>query len=103
MKTQALNVGDIPLKNAMILWNLLPPLGDGKVKVVWHMKEDDEGFQKSWGACCAGWTEGGRERTELLLLQLLWEIAVDDELDVKEIHNAMRVIPEYRDMMIRDT
>ncbi len=93
-------MSEIPLEDAMILWNSAPPKGDGRIKVVWHMREDDSGFSKSSGACFASWMEGTREDREHYLLHTIWDIAVNFGIPVTRIHEAMLVIPEYRDMIV---
>ncbi len=91
---------DIPLEHAMILWNSVPPKGDGRIKIVWHMKEDDNDFSKSSGACFASWMEGTRNDREHFLLHTLWDIAVNHGIPVSDIHEAAMVIPEYRETMV---
>lgn len=90
---------DIPLEHALILWN---PGYSGKIAVVRHMLQDAPELARSTGACWASWQEGdGNYRRYKLLLEL-WHIVVRDGLNPGIVHNAMQVIPEYREMFDGD-
>jgi len=92
-------ITDIPLKNAMLLWN---PGSSGEIKVVRHLVEDDSDFRCSTGACWAAWQDGDDDYRRHKLLIEVWHIVVRDGLKPISVHAALQVIPEYREMFDGD-
>lgn len=96
---------DIPLANALLLWNAgwkgeqpafaVRPLG--------HRDYDRYDFQV--GACFREWQEKARTDPTGLKLQAMidiWHITAFYSVPAKMVHEAMLVVPEYRDMLADD-
>jgi hypothetical protein len=96
---------DIPLANALLLWNagwkgktpafIVRPLG--------HQDYDHYDFQV--GACFREWQEKAATDPAGLRLQAMidiWHIAAFYEVPVSMIAEGMLVVPEYRDMLADD-
>lgn len=95
--------GDIPLKSAMIAWNdLREDRGTpGQVMVIpWpdtkaacdHLK-----LTMTCGAAMTEWRNWSKERRLLQLFIEAWYIVCGDGVEPKAMHDALMVIPEYRD------
>jgi hypothetical protein len=97
---------DIPLEHAMIAWNpkraerLGEPMNDGAIQIVLHPDRDRVGkaLMNTSGACDAGWDNLSTDQRLDELLKEGYEIAVRDGVNIKDIHRAFRVIPEYREL-----
>lgn len=97
---------DVPLKRAMLLWNPKSdePTEDGRMEVVEHPEKDSRTrtLTRSIGACCAEWAQlNTMERLVKLYIET-WHIACRDGVEPKTIHEALMVIPEYRDTLSGD-
>ena len=109
------NFGDIPLASAMIAWNelnnCLEEYGEkpGDIAVIpWPDRSrwcDRLKLQNTMGAC-SGWHPDGfqikKPSKKEMLLQLYieaWHIICRDMLNPKDVHEALMVIPEYRDTL----
>ena len=98
-------MSDIPLSQALLLWN---PGFRGEtpafaVRPVGH--DDYDRFRMSSGACYRVWHELAKEGPRQLLnkaLIELWHIAAFYEVPIKLIHEAMLVVPEYRNLLADD-
>lgn len=96
---------DIPLSNALLLWN--SGLNGGTpafaVRPLGHPDYDRYSCQN--GACMAKWRRFA-EKPEPALLALamveLWHVATFYLVPVEMIHKAMLVVPEYRNMLAED-
>lgn len=96
---------DIPLANALLLWNagwkdkepafIVRPLGH----------RDYDRYQFQVGACFRKWQETAETNPEGLRLQAMidiWHITAFYDVPVKMVHEGMLVVPEYRDMLADD-
>lgn len=94
---------DVPLKHAMLLWNRKDdrPYGDGRMEVIEHPEKDTRTWTLtcSTGACCAEWTQLNTEERLAKLYVEAWHIACRDGVALKTIHEALMVIPEYRETL----
>lgn len=92
----------IPIEKAMILWNSKSE--GGGIKVVEHPETNREfrHLHKSGGACYSYWRKMTTEQLKNRLMVEAWDIAVRDGLDPREIHDALMVVPEYREMLSGD-
>ena len=92
---------EIPIEKAMILWNTKSE--GGQIKVVDHPgRGRDRQLLSSGGACYAYWREMTTEQRKAQLMVEAWHIVVRDGLDPMDVHRALMVVPEYRDMMSGD-
>lgn len=95
--------GDVPLKHAMISWNHRGKTGDGRIEVIphpdshgWHRRLN---YMNSTGACWCDWGKW-KKRDRLLKLYIeAWHIIARDGVDPEKVHQALMVIPEYRDTL----
>ncbi len=96
---------DIPLANALLLWNdgwkdhepafVVRPLG--------HRDYDRYRFQV--GACFAKWQDMAVSNPEGLRLQAMvdiWHITAFYDVPVNLVHEGMLVVPEYRELLADD-
>jgi DNA-binding XRE family transcriptional regulator len=86
---------DVPLSDAMILWDE-EPQGGRRIVVVVRGDDDDPAFSSSYGACNDEWTAADGVGRLLRLLAKFVELTVQEGLKPKEVHQAFSVIPEYR-------
>jgi hypothetical protein len=107
-------LGDVPLRHAMIAWNVgkkawnsSGEFGDGRVFVIPHPDkyrlDDRLGLRRTTGAC---WVEEWKnasptERLARLMVEA-WHIVCRDGVSLKDMHEALLVIPEYRDTLSGD-
>jgi len=84
---------DIPLSEAMIAWNT-----GGQIRVLRHPIEEDDSLTKTTGACWHNWNRGDLNERLCRLMREVWIIAVQG-VPAKDIHRALWVIPEYRDLV----
>lgn len=104
--------GDIPLREAQVIWQyegrnaLAPP-----VVVMGHPDEsgrdrwgnpDDKDYLSSWGACSADFNEASDEERMLMLFKQFHWMVLTREVGLQAVHEAFLVIPEYRAQMPRD-
>lgn len=97
--------GDVPLQNAMIIWNGTRdceenyPLG---VAVVPHPERRESEKWNLLNSCCASFCEWKTWTTSQQLLQLYveaWHIVCRDGITPEMMHNALMVVPEYRETL----
>lgn len=92
-------MADIPLNDAMLCWTL----GEG-VEVVLH--PDEVGASGKWrssvGACFMNWREKPEQGQRLQLMIDAWHVAAFYDVPAEQVHEALLVIPEYRDMLADD-
>ncbi|WP_189675012.1 hypothetical protein [Sphingomonas glacialis] len=90
---------DIELENAMLVWTR----GE-KVAVVRHpdTKGLSDEYQSSVGACFAHWRKKDTNGRRLQMMIDAWHVAAFYEIPAEQIHEALIVIPEYRDMLASD-
>ena len=90
---------DIPLSEAMLCWST-----GGPARIVEHPDERglSDDYEKTAGACYAYWRGQSRERMQLQLLVDAWHAAAFNGVPVRELHQALLVIPEYRSMLADD-
>lgn len=90
---------DIPLSDAMLVWTR----GE-RVAVVRHPDYDgaSDDFQSSVGACFSNWRAKDERSRRLQLMIDAWHIAAFYEIAASQVHDALLVIPEYRDMLADD-
>ena len=90
---------DIPLNDAMLCWNR------GKdMKVVLHpdSRGESDPYQSSVGACYANWREKDARGQKLQLVIDAWHVVAFYDVSPQLVHEALLVIPEYRDMLADD-
>ncbi len=85
---------DVPLSDAMILWDEEPQ--NGRRIVVVGRGKDDQAFSSSYGACNEEWTAADDVGRLLRLLAKFAELTTQEGLSPREVHQAFSVIPEYR-------
>lgn len=95
--------GDIPLKKAMLAWNPNNKYAFGEPGKVMVIPHPDKGYCDHFklvctvGACMGGWDKITRtERLAHLFIEA-WFIVCRDNVSPKAMHDALMVIPEYRD------
>ncbi len=90
---------DIPINDAMLCWTR----GEG-VKVVLHpdTRGESDAYRSSVGACFGDWRKKDRTGQRLQLMIDAWHIAAFYEIPAERVHQALLVIPEYRDMLADD-
>ncbi len=106
MNVPSHSFGDIPLKHAMIAWNCARS-GDPRIAVIPHPDMD------SWtdylkltcttGACWTVWEKWTKaQRLQKLFIEI-WHIHCRDGVAPEAIHEALLVIPEYRETLSGET
>lgn len=90
---------DIPLKHAMLCWT-----PGGGVKVVRHPDYDghSNAYQCSVGACFHYWDTLDRQGQLLQLMIDAWHVVAFNGVPAAFVDEALRVIPEYLDMLADD-
>jgi hypothetical protein len=97
---------DIPLKIAMLAWNDAHYgycNGENKGKVIVIPHPDERGLcnhlkvSMTTGACNAGWREWTNTERLCQLFIEAWFIVCRDGVSPRDMHDALMVIPEYRD------
>jgi len=97
--------GDVPLYDAMITWNGLADVSATYklgIAIVPHPEPD---FCRHWklsnsaGACYTYWRELSTPRRLLQLYTEAWHIVGRDLVPMEMVHDALLVIPEYRDTL----
>lgn len=91
--------GDIALANAMIIWD---ESASPRIRVVWHPDQDDLDYSSSMGACEQGWQDGGTPGQLLRLLSYVPYWTILEGIEPREVHDALWVIPEYRNAVAYD-
>ena len=92
----------IPLKTAMITWRPAYQ-GEPDCEVVNHpLTHYYKWLPFSHGACYSDWRKMTATNRKLMLMIEAWHITCRDGVPLETIHNAMMVIPEYRDMLSED-
>lgn len=99
-------MADIPLANALLLWNS-PIAGDKSpaFAVRPHGHDDYYVYDYQNGACFARWQELAQQDHPALLAKALvelWHIAAFYKVPIEMINEAMLVVPEYRAMLADD-
>lgn len=93
---------DIPIAEALSLWNSGTD-GDEPAFAVRPLGHDDYyRYQCQNGACLRSWRDLDTLGQKLQLMIEAWHIAVFYLVPAKDIHEALLVIPEYRDMLADD-
>ena len=102
--------GDIPLKHAMIAWNRADSypryFQPGKIMVIPH--PDKQGLcnhlrlQMTTGACWTAWSKWTKQQRLLQLYIEAWHIVSRDGVNQRDAHDALMVIPEFRDTLSED-
>ena len=101
--------GDVPLRKAMVAWNSVWDDHAGEpckvVVIPWPDKDrwcNHLGLANTVGACSADpkWSD---TETMLNLMVEVWHIACRDRVPLENIHNALMVIPEYRETLSGET
>lgn len=98
-------MADIPLAQALLLWNS----GFSGAKPAFAVRplghDDYWVYDGQNGACEARWQKFASESPEKLLLLAmveLWHIAAFYKVPVEMIHKEMLVVPEYRKILADD-
>lgn len=82
----------------MICWNPIHySVHPGEVMVVFHREENHlaDHLNCSVGACFSEWGEMSEQNRLLKLMSEVWHIACRDGVPLKNLHEALTVIPEY--------
>jgi hypothetical protein len=102
--------GDVPIKLAMIAWTPMSSrIGiPGRIVVIPHLNDDKDWFRHlgltdSTGACCHYWSKATKQQRILQIYIEAWHIVCRDWLDPKDVHEALTVIPEYRETLSGDS
>ena len=88
--------GDVPLADAMIIWDNDDPALHPRIKVLFHGNGDDQRYSSSFGACNSDWIHADTIGRLLRLFSRFPEWTMLEGLSPKEVHDALWVIPEYR-------
>lgn len=90
---------DIPINDAMLCWTR----GDS-VKVVLHPDKRGESgaYRSSVGACFTDWRKKDLRGQKLQLMIDAWHVTAFSDIPSERVHEALLVIPEYRDMLADD-
>lgn len=91
---------DIPLLNAMLCWTS----GEG-VEVVRHPDRigRSDAYRSSVGACFVqDWPKKDDKGRRLQLMIDAWHVSAFYDIPAEQVHEALLVIPEYRDMLADD-
>lgn len=91
--------GDVPLIDAMIIWDHPGEQLDPPVKVVACGSQDDDRYSCSRGACDGDWKIGGAMFRLARLFSLVQQMTLQDGIAPRAVHDALIVIPEYRSIM----
>lgn len=99
-------MADIPMKDALLLWNT--PLCENHepafaVRPLGH--PDYNRYDMQNGACFLSWREVAERPKPALLCQMmveLWHIVAFYRVPIEMVHEAMLVVPEYRNMLADD-
>lgn len=88
---------DIALADNMLIWDRSPPDPERPaLKVVERGGRDDRSYTCSWGCCNAEFdTADDADKLRMLLAKSI-SIVIIDRVQPKAIHEALLVIPEYR-------
>lgn len=86
---------DVPLEEAMILWDCDTP-GKPPVIVVSHPEGNDDDYSSSAGSCSIDWQTADNIGRLLRLFGCFTMLTVQDGYDPMDVHKAFSVIPEYR-------
>jgi len=91
--------GDIPLRDAMIVWDeeMSPPM-----LVVDNTGSGGEDYISSYGACNSDWRLADTVGQLLRLLSRIPEWTLIDNISPRDVHDALWVIPEYRNAVAYD-
>lgn len=87
---------DVPLSNAMILWDHEGLADKPPILVVGDPSDNDVEYSSSTGACNSDWLEADDIGRLLRLFAIFIQITVEDGIAPKDVHEAFSVIPEYR-------
>lgn len=101
---------DIPLKDAMLCFNSVHTREHNEkwAKIIRHPARynghdwEDEPYSITVGACFSYWGKRDDIGRKIQLLIEAWHAAVFHGVPVKELHEAMLIVPEYRSMLAED-
>lgn len=94
-------MNDIPLRQALLLWNRTGRAPHFAVRPLGH--PDYDKFDHKVGACFRSWQEQEDEtKLRLQLLVEVWHAAAFYGIPVEAIKAELLCIPEYRDMLADD-
>lgn len=90
---------DIPLSEAMLAWSR-----GGPVAVIPHPDERglSDRYEMTAGACWSHWRRSDEKTLKLKLMVEVWHLAAFYDVPPADLHKALLVIPEYRDMLADD-
>lgn len=93
---------DVPLANAMLLWN--SGLNGGTPACVVRPLGHDDYYKygSSVGACFTDFRKLDARGQKLQIMIDAWHVAAFYAVPVEVVHQAMLVIPEYRSMLADD-
>lgn len=94
-REEELQPGDVPLADAMIVWEHDNSDVRPRIKVV-GPGQDDRRYAASYGACNADWKYADAVGQLLRLLSRIPEWTLLEGIPPREVHDALWVIPEYR-------
>jgi DNA-binding XRE family transcriptional regulator len=87
---------DVPLADAMIIWNHEVSETRPAIKVLFNGRGDDRRYTASYGACNSDWARADTVGQLLRLFSRIPEWTIIDGIPPREVHEALWVIPEYR-------
>ena len=93
---------DIPIAEAILLWNSGLSGGTPAFAVRPLGHEDYYKYDSQVGACFTSWRAKDVNGQKLQLMIDAWHIVAFDEVPVQMVRGGLLAIPEYRDMLARD-
>lgn len=91
-------MNDIALSDAQLIWDYTGTEKRSEpLKVVDRARDDDPDYIASWGACDSNFNAAGDERRLGMLYEQFHRLVLIYEMDPQTVHEALLVIPEYRD------
>lgn len=104
--------GDIPLREAQIIWDyhgnepdapLVQVMGhpDDRGRDRWG-RRDNADYRSSWGACMTEFVDASEDERLLMLFKQFHWMVMSKEVPPKAVHEAFLVIPEYRAALTMD-
>lgn len=95
---------DIAIREAMLCWNRGTHGQQPGCIVVRHpdRRGASDDYSSSVGACFADWRKMDTRGQKLQLLIEAWHVAAFHAVPIEMVHQALLVVPEYRDMLASD-
>lgn len=95
-------MADIPLSDALLLWNFRDDEAEPKFAVRPLGHPDYDEYDCQGGACYRVWHEFTADQRRTRMLVDIWHISTFYDVPPRMIHEEMLAIPEYRDTLADD-